>query len=77
MKDILTGILANNDRKNILSGIIYDLDDKKNLVYTSNIRLNADFTNNYLNKLGFFWKKIDKQYIIKYMKYFKKINFIN
>lgn len=76
MKDIITGILADNSRKDILSGIIYDLDDNKNLIYTSNIRLNSDFTEKYLNKLGFKWKNIDKEYIIRYMNYLKKIKFI-
>ncbi len=76
MKDILTGILADNDRKDILSGIIYDLDENKNLIYTSNVRLICNFTEKYLNKLGFRWKKIDKEYIIRYMNYLKKIKFI-
>ncbi len=76
MRDILTGILADNNRKNILSGIIYDLDDNKNLIYTSNIRLNSNFTEKYLKNLGFKWKKINKKYIIKYMNYLKKVNFI-
>lgn len=76
MKDILTGILADNDRKDILSGIIYDLDENKNLIYTSNVRLICHFTEKYLNKLGFRWKKIDKEYIIRYMNYLRKINFI-
>lgn len=76
MKDIITGILSDNNRKEILSGIIYDLDDNKNLIYTSNIRLNSNFTEKYLNKLGFKWKNIDKDYIIRYMNYLKKIKFI-
>ena len=76
MKDILTGILSDNKRKDILSGIIYDLDDNKSLIYTSNIRLDSNFTEKYLNKLGFKWKNIDKEYIIRYMNYLKKINFI-
>lgn len=76
MRDILTGILADNNRKDILSGIIYDLDDSKRLIYTSNIRLNANFTEEFLNKVGFNWKSIDKEYITKYMNYFRKISFI-
>ena len=77
MKDIITGILADNNRKDLLAGIIYDLDDNKNLIYTSNIRLNSNFTEKYLNKLGFRWKNIDKDYIIKYINYFIKIHYIN
>lgn len=76
MKDILTGILADNDRKDILSGIIYDLDDNKNLIYTSNIKLNSIFTEKYLNKLGFKWKNIDREYIIRYINYLRNIKFI-
>lgn len=76
MKDIITGILSDNNKKEILSGIIYDLDDNKNLIYTSNIRLNSNFTEKYLNKLGFKWKNIDKEYIIRYINYLKKIKFI-
>lgn len=77
MSDIITGILDDNKRKELVSGIINDLNKDKKLVYTSSIRLNCDFTENYLKIVGFRWKKIDKNYIIKYMNYFKKIGFIN
>ena len=77
MIDIITGILANNNRKGILSGIIYDLDETKRLVYTSNIRLNCNFSEKYFNYIGFNWKPIDKEYIIKYINYLRKVKFIN
>ena len=51
MSDIITGILADASRKGIVSGIIHDLNKDKKLVYTSKIRLNAKFTENYLKKL--------------------------
>lgn len=76
MRDIITGILEDNDRKDILSGIIYDLDNDKNLVYTSNITLNSNFSNKYLSKIGFAWKKINKNYLKRCFKYFNKIGFI-
>ena len=74
---LLTGILADNNKKDILSGIIYDLDESKKLIYTYDVRLHATFTEEYLKHLSFDWKNIDENYIIKYMNYFKKINFIN
>lgn len=77
MSDVITGILEDDSRKEILSGIIYDLDENKNLIYTSDILLNADFTKQYLEKIGFKWKKINKNYIIKYMNYLKQTGFIN
>jgi len=77
MIDKITEILEDNNKKDIVSGIIYDLDNNKNLVYTSNIILNSDFSNKYLYKLGFSWKKINKHYLKRCLKYFNKIGFIN
>lgn len=73
---LITGILVDNNKKDSLSGIIYDLDDKKKLIYTYGVRLHADFTSEYLKHIHFDWQNIDKDYIIRYMNYFKKINFI-
>lgn len=77
MTDIIRGILDDENRKDIVSGIIHDLNKDKKLIYTSSIRLNTKFTENYLKNCGFHWKKINKNYIIKYMKYFKRIGYIN
>ena len=74
---MITGILEDEQNKHIISGIIYDLDNNKNLIYTSKIRLNADFTKNYLSHIGFEWKSLDENYIKKYLEYFNKINFLN
>ncbi len=77
MTDIINGILNNDSKKDMLSGIIHDLDSEKHLVYTTNVRVNYELSEKYLNTLNFSWKNIDKEYIIKYMNYFKKIKFIN
>lgn len=77
MKFIILGVLADDNKKDIISGFIHDLDSEKRLVYTSNIRLDSKFTENYLKNIGFRWKKIDKNYIIKYINYFRKIGFID
>ena len=76
MVDKITTILEDNDKKDIISGIIYDLDNNKNLVYTSNISLNSNFSNKYLSKIGFSWKKVNKHYLKRCLKYFNKIGFI-
>ena len=77
MSKIINKILEDDDRKNIVSGIIYDLDNNKNLIYTSSINLVSDFSNKFLLKIGFSWKKLNKNYLKKCLKYFKKIGFIN
>ena len=73
---LITGILSDNEKKKCLSGIIYDLDESKKLTYTYNVRLHANFTDEYLKCVSFSWKDIDADYIIRYMKYFEKIGFI-
>ncbi len=75
MTQIINELLNNDNNKDILSGIIHDLDKEKRLIYTSNIKLDASFTVTYLKKIGFEWKSIDKEYIFKYINYFKKIKF--
>lgn len=73
---LITGILSDDVKNNCLSGIIYDLDESKRLTYTYNVRLHANFTDEYLKRISFTWKDIDADYIIRYMNYFKKIGFI-
>lgn len=76
MSKKLTEILNDDFKKEILSGIIHDIDSNKQLIYTSNVRIDYEFTEKYLEKIGFSWKEIDKEYILKYMDYFKRIGFI-
>ena len=57
MTDIITGILNDEIRKDLVSGIIQDLDKNKRLVYTSSIRLNCAFTENYLKNCRFSLEK--------------------
>lgn len=76
MNNIINELLKDDSKKDIISGIIHDLDKDKKLIYTSRITLNCDFTEKYLENIGFVWKPIDKNYLIKYINYFKKTNFI-
>ncbi len=59
-----------------VKGIIQDLNRNKELDYTPNTVIKSDFTIKVLELLGFEWPKIDEEYIIKYIKYLEKINFI-
>jgi thioester reductase-like protein len=77
MNDIINGMLVNDERKEAVSGIVQDLSKDKKLIYTSSVKLDCNFTQNYLKSTGFKWKKIDKNYIIRYLNYFKEIGFLN
>lgn len=69
--------LSKDDKsRNILSGIINDFDENKNLVYNSNIKLQNNFTNKILKSLSFKWPKINEKYIKKYIIYLKSIGYI-
>ena len=76
MSYIITGILEDNKKKDIISGIIQDIDKNKKFTYTSKVRLDCDFTNKFLNKVGFNWVSYDGLYINKCFDYFKKVHFI-
>ena len=76
MSDKLVEILNDDFKKEILSGIIHDIDSKKQLIYTSNVKIDYEFSEKYFEKIGFEWKEINKEYILKYMEYFKRIGFI-
>ena len=69
--------LTKNDKtKNILSGIINDFDENKNLSYNTNIKLQNIFTNKVLRLLYFRWPKINEKYLRKYIIYLKSIGYI-
>ena len=69
-------ISKENSSKNILSGIINDFDENKNLSYNTNIKLQNNFTNKLLKTLYFRWPKINEKYMKKYIIYLKSIGYI-
>ena len=66
-KEILK-ILQDENQKTILQNITSDLDNNYNLNYNSDIKLNSDFTIKYLNKCGFNWPIISKEYITQFIR---------
>lgn len=77
---IFTAALRKTAKKSgtehIFETFINDMDDNDILNYDSNIRIENDFTVQYLKTLGFEWSDIGIDYLKKYMKYFKKIGYI-
>ena len=62
--------------KHIFETFIGDLDVNDRLNYDSNIRIENDFTSQYLRRLGFEWSDIGLEYFRKYVQYFKKIGYL-
>lgn len=59
------------EKKELLSFILNDLKEDYELDYNSSIKLKNDFSNKFLNKTGFDWPVISKDYIIKVLNEFK------
>ena len=59
--------------EHIFETFINDMDENDKLQYDSNIRIENDFTVQYLKQLGFEWSDIDIDYLRKYVEYFKRI----
>ena len=60
----------------IFEAFINDMDENDQLSYDSNIRIENDFTVQYLKSLGFQWADIGMDYLRKYVEYFKKIGYL-
>ncbi len=73
---VLRKTMEQTQSKHIFEAFIDDLDENDRLNYDSNIRIENEFTVEYLRKLGFEWNKIDFEYIRKYIEYFRTIGFL-
>ena len=60
-EDLFEYIKSNKEKL----GLINDITSKT--LSTKKIDINSDFSNNYFNKLGLKWLKIDDEYIKKYI----------
>lgn len=59
----------------IFETFINDMNENDQLSYDSNIRIENDFTVQYLKQLGFKWSDIGIDYLRKYVEYFRKIGY--
>lgn len=69
--------LIHSKNNQILNGIINDLDENNRLNYNTNVKVRSDYTKKYLKQIGFEWKDINENYLINYIKYLRKIGFLN
>lgn len=74
------GALLQNLGRNPKTAFIYealqnDLDEEGRLVYDSNIHIRNDFTVWFLEQVGFHWAKIDRDYVQRYLTYFRDLGY--
>ena len=68
--------IKNTGTEYIFEAFQNDMDEKGQLVYDSNIRIENEFTLWFLKKVGFEWNETDVDYIRGYIAYFRKIGYL-
>ena len=74
---MINDMLQDENKSDVLQGIIRDFNSEKKLIYESNIKIKSDFTKEFLKKIDFEWPDIDKKYIRKYLEYLIEIGYLN
>lgn len=70
-------MLEKPDSDKLLGGILREFDENQKLQSETKIKINSDFSVDYLQKIGFIWPEINEDYLIKFFDYFKEIGFMN
>lgn len=74
--NLLERLLKDSTAKRMIQGIISDFNENEKLVYESNIKLNCNFTIEYLKRCNFIWPEIKKEYLQKVFNYLNEEKFI-
>lgn len=69
--EMLKELSKQKEKAHIYEAFINDFNEVSQINYDSNIRIENDFTVQYLKQLGFEWSDIDIDYLRKYVEYFK------
>ena len=72
-RKLIKNMLNNKQKRNILKFLMNDMDEDLKLEYKSNIVIKSDFTRKYLFNLGFSWKKVSEDYILKFLELLKGV----
>lgn len=67
-REDLNKLLFNNISSDKVSVLLNDLDENKNLIYKTNLKITNKFTLKFLDKADFYWPEITKEYIAKILK---------
>ena len=72
--------ISKGENAQVLFGIINDINNTKNsnisIDYNFSVNIKSEYTQKYLSLLKSEWKKIDKKYIEKIVKYMREVKFI-
>lgn len=75
--NLLHDYMQDEEKIKIIQGIIPDIAEDGSLEYNDSIVINSDITKEILHNAKFNWPVLGKDYILKYLEYLEKIEFIN
>ncbi len=76
-KALLHEYMKDEDKIKLIEGIIPDIAEDGSLDYNDNIVTKSDISIKILDKVNFTWPILGREYILKYLLYLQKINFID
>ena len=74
---LLHSYMQDEEKIKIIQGIIPDIAEDGSLEYNDNITINSDISQKILHNVGFDWPTLGENYILKYLEYLQRINFLN
>ena len=76
-KNLLHDYMTDEEKIKIIQGIIPDIAEDGYLEYNDNIIIKSDISQKILHNVGFNWPVLEKDYVLKYLQYLEKINFLS
>lgn len=75
--NLIRECLRDETKLSRVQGIIPDISEDGSLEYNDTVIIHSDISQSILEKVGFKWPILDEHYLLKYLQYLQKINFIN
>jgi len=75
--DLIKQCLKDENRLSDIQGVIPDIAEDGSLEYNDTVIIKSDISQSILQQLDFKWPILDEHYLLKYLKYLQKIDFIN
>ena len=75
-KQLVESIARDKDRKKLLSGLVTDFDQDKTLHYSSSVKVDSNYTQQYLKQLDFEWPNVTAEYLQKLVIHIKAVGFL-
>ena len=74
---LIKSCINSEDKVKLIQGIIPDIAQDGSLEYNDTVVIKSDYSQKILKNVDFIWPKLEQDYLLKYLQYLQKINFID